>query len=252
MTQAKALLSFIGKLEAPRGYNTIYGNHQDELPRPITEMTLNEVLAAQKEWRAKWKNSAAGRYQFIPKTLAGLKTELGLTGDETFNPALQDRLAMVLLKRRGFDRYMAGKISHLAFGNSLAMEWASLPLLTAAKRGKAQLARGQSYYAGVAGNKSLTDADEFERVLLGLRSKQAVEKSIQNPVVVEVAPPPKSIWKSKGMWGSFTAILGSIGVLTGAYASGEWDLEAIVPALVTLAGAIMAGYGRYVAKRPVE
>ncbi|MNE69188.1 hypothetical protein D3C80_1648970 [compost metagenome] len=43
---AALLLDFIGGIEAPRGYNVIYGNNQDKLPKPITQMTIGELIVS--------------------------------------------------------------------------------------------------------------------------------------------------------------------------------------------------------------
>lgn len=45
-TGAAMLLDFIGGIEAPNGYGTIFGNKQSKLSKPLTEMTLDEVLVA--------------------------------------------------------------------------------------------------------------------------------------------------------------------------------------------------------------
>ena len=43
---AMMLLEFIVCIEAPQGYGSIYGNNQDKLPKPLTSMTLDEVIDA--------------------------------------------------------------------------------------------------------------------------------------------------------------------------------------------------------------
>ncbi|WP_062223982.1 hypothetical protein [Aureimonas sp. D3] len=73
----------------------------------LTQMTLNEVLALQKKMLAhpdnKFNSSAVGRYQIVSKTMRGLMGEMGLTGEEFFDAAMQDRMAEQLLRRRGND-----------------------------------------------------------------------------------------------------------------------------------------------------
>ena len=78
-------------------------------------MTVDEVIASGPGWTKAHKSSAAGRY----RTLKDLKAELGLRGSQTFDANLQDRLAFHLLKRRGYDSFMAGKLSVHAFGKLL-------------------------------------------------------------------------------------------------------------------------------------
>lgn len=58
-TGAAMLLDFIGGIEAPKGYGTIFANKQSKLAKPLTEMTLDEVLVAQKAWSKNHGSSAA-------------------------------------------------------------------------------------------------------------------------------------------------------------------------------------------------
>lgn len=168
-TGAAMLLDFIGGIEAPKGYGTIFGNKQSKLAKPLTEMTLDEVTAAQRAWSKNHGSSAAGRYQFMRATLLGLISELGLRGSQKLDADLQDRLGYHLLKRRGYEDYIAGKIDRIEFGKRLAQEWASLPVLAAMQGAHRKLTRGQSYYAGDALNKSLTSPEKLETVLVLVR-----------------------------------------------------------------------------------
>jgi muramidase (phage lysozyme) len=162
---ARVLLDFIGDIEAPKGYGTVYGNNQGKLAKPLTEMTLDEVIASGRSWSRKWKSSAAGRYQFMNATLKELKTQLRLSGGARFDPIFQDKLGLALLVRRGYSKWLAGTMSRDAFALGLAQEWASLPVLKGRKGQKRQVKRGQSYYAGDGLNKSLVKATEVEAML---------------------------------------------------------------------------------------
>jgi len=162
---AGLLLDFIGETEAPRGYDTVYGNNQAKLPKPVTRMTVDEVLAAQPGWSKRFGSSATGRYQFMNKTLGELKRELGLRGSQLFDGDLQDRLAFHLLKRRGYQDYAAGRLSVVDFGKKLAQEWASFPVLADTEGAHRRVTRGQSYYAGDGVNKSLVKPEKVESVL---------------------------------------------------------------------------------------
>lgn len=156
---ASQLLDFIGDLEAPKGYDQVFSGSVVVPDRPITSMTLDEVLAWQlASANAGSESTAAGRFQIIRKTLQGLKDELGLSGAELFDGALQNRLGQQLLRRRGLDDYLAGRISAEQFADNLAGEWAALPLVTGP-------ARGQSAHAGVGSNAALTGPDQVLRVL---------------------------------------------------------------------------------------
>ncbi len=199
---AAILLDFIGDIEAPRGYDVIYGNNQNKLPTPITKMTIGELIDAQASFTKRFKSSASGRYQFMRATLQDLSRELGLRGTQVFDANLQDRLAFHLLKRRGYEDYMSGKISRAEFGKRLAQEWASLPVLTAVKGAHRDLKRGQSFYAGDALNKSLVSPEKVEAVLDRVKAAPSGVTSI--PVG---APVPQS---STGFWASVFAAIAAL------------------------------------------
>ena len=54
---ARKLLDYIGRMETGRtgeaAYRTIIGHHEGELAVPITELSVDELLAQQKEWPAR-------------------------------------------------------------------------------------------------------------------------------------------------------------------------------------------------------
>ena len=183
---AAILLDFIGGIEAPQGYGTIYGNNQGKLPKPLTAMTVDEVIGAGPGWTRVFGSSAAGRYQFMNATLKGLKKELGLRGTQLLDANLQDRLAFHLLEGRGYDAFMAGTLPAVIFGKQLAQEWASLPVLAATKGGSRNVTRGQSYYAGDGLNKSLVAPETVEAVLVKAKGAHGAPAY---PKPVPQAPP---------------------------------------------------------------
>lgn len=162
---AAHLLDFIGDIEAPRGYDTIYGNNQGKLKKRVTEMTIAEVQAAQPLWTRQFGSSATGRYQFMYATLKGLIAEFRLDTSSKFNSDMQDYLGFMLLRRRGYDKFVAGEIGLIAFGKALAQEWASFPVLADTTGAKQHVSRGQSYYAGDGVNKSLVTPERVEAAL---------------------------------------------------------------------------------------
>src|SRR5690606_38976654 len=127
--------------------------------------------------------SAAGAYQFMrntldaPRTLRDIEGEMGLTGEELFDADLQDLMGFHLLKRRGYYEFIVGRLSLTQFGNRLAMEWASLPVLSAIKGAHRKLKRGQSFYAGDGTNKSLPKPQDVEVVLARVLATRAAEPS---------------------------------------------------------------------------
>lgn len=163
-----------GKTDPAVQYETIIGHNQRHLDKPVTAMTVDEIIAASDHWRRRFgtTSGAAGAYQIIKPTLVQLKKDLGLTGKEKFTPALQDRMGELLCKKRGADQFLAGTLSLAAFGNNLAREWASFPVLSATTRGKQKIARGQSYYDKFAGNHALVSPATVEGVLAQMLLEQ--------------------------------------------------------------------------------
>jgi len=142
------LLDYIGKKESNGNYNILVGGKSNP---DLTSMTIAEVLEFQKQMLAQGHESTAvGKYQIITGTLQGLVKQ-GFAGlEDKFDAATQDKLAIGLLKRRGLDDYMSGKLDANTFADKLSMEWASLPYNT-----------GQSYYAGVGSNKAGASREQF-------------------------------------------------------------------------------------------
>lgn len=157
------LLALIRAKEAPRGYDQIYSYAEAKLGRqPLTQMTAADVYRLQQRMLDVGSPSTAlGGYQFIRKTLAGLYTELEIPADARFNEDLQDGLAMHLLERRGLYDFLAGKINRHTFANRLAMEWASLPVVTNIQGAHRSLKPGHSYYTGDNLNKSFHDPEDI-------------------------------------------------------------------------------------------
>lgn len=176
-----------GKTDPAVQYETIIGHNQHHLSKPLTQMTVDEIIAASDTWRKSFgtTSGAAGAYQIIKPTLVQLKKDLGLKGSEKFTPALQDRMGEKLCQKRGADQFLAGALSLTAFGNNLAREWASFPVLSATTRGKLKLTRGQSYYDKFAGNHALIAPDAVEGVLAQMLLEQ------RGPVPTPLDPLPE-------------------------------------------------------------
>lgn len=149
------LLRMIGRHESRNDYNIVYHGSKIRTPKPLVQMTVQEVRNWQdKSVRNGSASSAAGYYQIIRDTMDYLIRKGVIQRGELFNEACQDRAGVGLLERRGLSQYRAGQISATQFAQNLSMEWASLPAITRDKRGRA--AAGQSYYAGDGLNRSLT------------------------------------------------------------------------------------------------
>lgn len=151
---AQSLASIIYSREGGGNYNAVAGNAGSK--RDLSGMTLNQVLATQVAAKGRGvKSTAVGAAQFIHGTLKSLKKELGLSGNEPFTPALQDKLFVALLNRRGFQLYKAGKITKRQFAFRLSQEWAAL----------ANPYTGKSYYDGEGNNKAGAKASEVYAAL---------------------------------------------------------------------------------------
>ena len=200
---AAILLDFVRRTEVGRedraSYDVIYANKQGKIPKPLTSMNIGEIVDAQRVWSKNHGSSAAGGYQFMRATLQDLSKELGLSGSQKLDPDLQDRLAYHLLKRRGYEAFMAGQISRTEFGKRLAQEWASFPVLAATKGQKRQVQRGQSYYAGDGLNKALVKPEKVEAVLDQAKAAgNAVAPA--NPTPTPASPPAEPAPEALGFW----------------------------------------------------
>jgi muramidase (phage lysozyme) len=191
---AAVLLDFIGTVETgksgPDGYGVIYGHKQGKLSKPLTHMTVDEVQAAQGGWSKNHGSSAAGRYQFMRATLKGLIAEHSIPGSSKFTADLQDKLGYELLKRRGYIAFSSGSLPPRKFGNNLAMEWASLPVLQDIKGAHRQVTRGETYYAGDGVNKVLTKPETVEDVLTRAANSLVPKPKPTGPVILPTAPNP--------------------------------------------------------------
>lgn len=196
---AQNLLDFIGDIEAPQGYDTIFGNRQGNLPIPLTQMTYGNIIDAQANWGSKtwvrnnWghktASSAAGRYQFMRATLQDIAKEVRtIDGRTIFSSGLQDRLGYYLLLRRGYADFISGKLNLVQFGLSLAKEWASFPVLSATTGQHRDVVRGQSYYAGDGLNKSLIKPEQVEQRLRHVRELAALMTEADTPATISPKP----------------------------------------------------------------
>lgn len=151
-----AFLNLMGDLEAPRGFGAVTGFAPVPPPRPLTDMTLDEVLRYQERIRAMGSaSSAVGRYQFIYPTLRRLVQDLGIAGDLRFDPEVQTYLARFLMHDCGF---YAPETDLLWLADCLAGVWAALPRVTGPDRGR-------SVYEDDGLNRALTTPEAVLAVL---------------------------------------------------------------------------------------
>ncbi|SCD25513.1 hypothetical protein [Brucella inopinata] len=122
----------------------------------------------------------------------------GYTDDGIFDPNLQDRLGYHLLKRRGYEEFMAGNIDRMEFGKRLAQEWASFPVLAAVRGAHRIVKRGETYYAGDALNKALVTPAKIETLLDRV-------KATGDAVAPVAEAQPSSPQAMSGFWASLCA-----------------------------------------------
>lgn len=126
--------------DTPGGAKSIFGKN-------LTDMTVGEIMQAQREGRV----FAVGKYQFIPGTLASAVSYTRVPLNAKFDSATQNRLFDYLIdvKRPEIGAYINGKSNNKKEAiQQLAREFASVGL----EYPEAGRRRGQSRYAGVAGN----------------------------------------------------------------------------------------------------
>ena len=116
----RKMLDLIASVEGVKhGYNTLFGNQQfsDLSQHPNVRKQFKQT-----DGRTNF-TTAAGRYQFIKDTWAGLKQQYGF---KDFSPQSQDLGAIALIAGRGaLDDVMMGRFGK-AIGK-LGKEWAALP-----------------------------------------------------------------------------------------------------------------------------
>jgi len=158
------LLSFIGSLEAPRGYDDFErasGNNPP--PEALSNMSIGSVMQWQDSRIVGQETRAAGRYQMTggsaeDRTFHQAMQGAGLTKDDKFTPENQDRMGSYLLEQAGFSKFHSEGGSAAEFGTKLAGTWAILPKMTGNNP-------EASVYQGVQGNKSGVSTDRVYAML---------------------------------------------------------------------------------------
>jgi hypothetical protein len=182
VAKAAPLLALIRKHESegaakaqgvPSAYDVVWsGIKPEDRPKKISAMTVAKVLWWQDLIDPTYMSEAAGAYQIMEDTLRTLRVRQATV----FNAATQDALCLQLLDRRGWGDCEAGRLTPEQFGDEIAKEWASLPVITGPKRGK-------SHYAGDGLNAAHATPEE---VLRAIRAAMAGDES--QPAPAQPAP----------------------------------------------------------------
>jgi hypothetical protein len=177
--------------------------YSDNYNKPLTEMTVNEILNAQNgttgktdaelikldpETRAAQRNReffAVGAYQIIPITMKKALQEGAISGDEVFSPELQDRIALQFLagsdkpKLRDYIRGEKGASLDDA-AMALAEQWASFPVPSDVRNDEGEViaTTGSSRYG--SGNRALHDLTSTKNMLKSVR--EAFIQQVQTAV----------------------------------------------------------------------
>lgn len=164
------LLSFIGKHEAPKGYDQVWSKiRHAHLPeqltgRPLSALTIAEVLAWQDSIDTLYMSEAAGRFQVMEDTLRKLVNKGRIDPSLVFDKRAQDAVAMLLLEDAGWPAFKRKELSLPQFGTNVARIWAGLPALSGPKAGR-------SVYHGFNGNRATVSAGPFRAMLLDVRAR---------------------------------------------------------------------------------
>jgi len=159
--------------DSPGGARRYFG-------RNLQEMTVAEVMRLQSAGQV----FAVGKYQIIPDTMVGFVRNMGIKGSDKFDAATQEKFTdyVVRFKRPEVGRYIRGESNNRAeAAQELAREFASVGL-SYAEAGKK---RGQSRYAGSAGNRASISPETVEAALDRARAKRgtpgAGDGSVRRP-----------------------------------------------------------------------
>ena len=207
-TQIAKIANVIGKYEsdAAGGYRAItrvgdafkaatpeQRQYMENFLATIETHTIEEVMAFQK-WMLKSIagkniNTAIGRFQMIPSTLAAVVAKGEKRGEvsrtDKFTPSTQNKLLKVLLDDIGYQKFLAGKMTKEQFTARIAGTWAGI----------AKNELGQGVYDGKHGNqagkKSFSDmvsalsSSEQPKKPEPLTDEQSKKEKKPEPVVVK-------------------------------------------------------------------
>lgn len=104
-------------------YNTVlgYGRYLQP-PKPITQMTIDEVLAYQRRLRAVHGSaSPVGAFQIVGNTLRNHSRQMGLSGSTVFSPEVQRRVADHIRRTEGWGAWEGFKHHRGELGRAMGL-----------------------------------------------------------------------------------------------------------------------------------
>lgn len=175
----KQVLDLVAAGESNGDYNAVYGIRVGSSQQPdFSTMTISEVRQYQRDRISSGQQSSAvGKYQFIQTTLDETTERAGFNPDTTyFTPEVQDQLMTTRLDQRGLSRWKSGRMSDTQFQDSLAKEFASVPVATAQQGAHKFLQPGDGYYDGDGLNSaSHVDATKFSNNLAQINNESGTK-----------------------------------------------------------------------------
>jgi hypothetical protein len=154
------LLDLIYSAESGRNYDAWNTQTKIKSERPLTELTVSEIMAIQDKNKDN-DGGAAGAGQIKKSTMQLLLNNKILSRDDKFTPEVQDRAHLFLLQNRGLNDFLSGQIDLNEYGHRLSKEYASLPSM----KGKTP---DMSYYEGEAKNSARVKPAEINAQLSAL------------------------------------------------------------------------------------
>lgn len=176
-----ALLDFIAEPESGGNYNAVIGDAH--ATNDLSGLAISGIYLMQADLLARGRpSSAVGRYQIVRDTLKSILPAAKVSVSERFTPAVQDKLAVALLVRRGYSDWWRGETDDLTFAHQLSLEWAALP---------DPVNGGKSHYDGVGPNHAGYTLAEVYAALARVRSLIRLEnppKPQPGPVTPQIDP----------------------------------------------------------------
>ena len=197
---------------SPKMYNTSldFGKHIPKGTKPLTSMTIAEVMEVQAKMKKSGaRSSAVGRYQFIDITLRDITKATKMDIYKVrFTPAVQDALILYRLKSfRKYGEWLQGLINDIDFTYHLSREFASIACSRNTTYKGKPVKAGDSFYGQAVHTKlsaMFATLNNMRKLLGGKDSKTAVEESSK--------PKSKHSFLADGLIGSIKSLFKYLGI----------------------------------------
>ena len=172
---ARMLDAIAGTESGKASYNAVLGNGRYGMPsKPVSQMTLDEAFAFGRQIKARHGSSSAlGRYQIVGNTMRAAQRALGISGDATFDPAMQDRMARWIARSQGLGAWEGLKSNPRAMAAARAAMAAGGALDTPANG-------AEGIKSSIIGRIASLDG-------LRIKSREAQAGGVTNPAIIAAA-----------------------------------------------------------------